>query len=210
MSKSIFITFEGGEGAGKTTQIKLLAEYMRKNNKPVELTREPGGCPKAEQIRELIVKGNVDDLDEVSEFLLFSAARHEHVRQKIKPLLDNGNCVISDRFYLSSYVYQSFAGGLDFDFVENITKKVIKNCEPDLTIVLDINPIHGIARATQRELFQDELRMESKKLEYHEKVRQGFLKAAKTSDKIIVINAEQDLNDIHIQIVTELENRKLI
>ena len=210
MSKGFFIAFEGGDGSGKTTQIKLLAKYLKDREVPVHLTKEPGGCDMADKIRNLLVKGDVNSLDDLSEFLLFSAARHEHVRTTIKPMLDNGHSIITDRFYLSSYTYQSFAGGLDFEFVENITKKAIMGCEPELTFVLDINPIHGIARARERQLFQDELRMESKKLAYHEKIREGFLKAADTSDNIIVIDAEQSVEEIHAEVIKHLENRKLI
>jgi len=205
-----FITFEGGEGAGKSTQIKMLVEHLKEKMILTHLTREPGGCDMAEKIRDLLVKGSVNTLDELSELLLFSAARHEHVRQKIRPLLDKNYCVISDRFYLSTYVYQSFAGGLDFDFVEMVTKKAIEGAEPNLTILLDIDPKVGLVRSMDNEITHDEKRFEGKDIEFHEKVRQGFLDAAKTSENIIVIDGSQDLEKVHQDIINELEKRDII
>lgn len=209
-NNGIFITFEGGEGAGKTTQIKMLNDYLKNNGLSAYLTREPGGCPVAEQIREILVKGKADNLDEISELLLFSAARHEHVRTKINPLLADKKWVISDRFYYSTYVYQHFAGGLDFSTVEQVTKLAIGSTEPDLVFLLDIDPVEGLSRANERELFQDEDRFESKKLEFHKKVREGFLQIAEQNDNVVVINAQQPLETIHNQIIDALKNRKLI
>jgi len=210
VKQGMFITFEGGEGAGKSTQIKMLVDYLKEKMILTHLTREPGGCETSEKIRDLLVKGSVDSLDELSELLLFSAARHEHVRQKIRPLLDKNYCVISDRFYLSTYVYQSFAGGLDFDFVELVTKKAIEGAEPDLTILLDTDPKIGLIRSMSNETTHDEKRFEGKDIEFHERVRQGFLQAAKTSKKIVVIDATQSIDKVHQDILNELEKRDII
>lgn len=209
-NKGIFITFEGGEGTGKTTQIKLLSEYLKSKLIATHLTREPGGCDVSEKIREIVVKGKTDSIDELSELLLFSAARHEHVRQKIKPLLEDGKFVISDRFYHSTYVYQSFAGGIDFDFVEQVTKRAIRGAEPNLTIILDIDPVIGLDRARERVLFQDELRFENKELVFHNKVRQGFIEVSKKDKNAIVIDASGSVEQIHKKIIKVLEDRKII
>lgn len=206
--KGVFITFEGGDGTGKSTQIKMLNDYIKSKGINTHLTREPGGCPVSEKIREILLTGSVDNLDELSEALLFAASRHEHIRQVIRPKLDLGISVLSDRFYHSSYVYQSFAGGLDFEFVEYITKKAIKGTEPDLTIILDIDPAIGLERAKGRELFQEELRMESKAFEFHTNVRKGFLEAAK-SGNCVVINANQNIAKVHEDIIKVLEERNL-
>lgn len=210
MSKGIFITFEGGDGSGKSSQVAMLAKYLKDQKIPINLTREPGGCEIAEKIRKVVLTGEVDSLDAFSEFLLFTAARHEHVRQKIKPLLQSGQWVLSDRFYHSSYVYQSFSGGLDFDFVQSLTKKAIEEIEPNITIVLDIDPKIGVFRAKGRDLFQDELRMENKEFEFHQKNRQGFLNLAKNSDTMVIINANQSLEKVHQDIINTLKDRKII
>lgn len=209
-NKGLFITFEGGDGTGKSTQIKMLNEYIKSKNISTHLTREPGGCPIAERIREIILTGKVDNLDELSEFLLFTAARHEHVRQVIAPKLELGICVLSDRFYQSSYVYQSFAGGLDFNFVEDLTNKAVGKTQPNLTVILDIDPVIGLERAKDRELFQEELRMESKAFKFHKKVREGFLKSAETSKNSIVINANQTIEKVHQDIIKAIEEKGLI
>lgn len=209
MNKSIFIAIEGGEGSGKSTQIKLLLDYLKNKGILTHLTREPGGCPVSEDIRNIIVKGDANKIDELSELLLFSAARHEHVRQTIRPLLDKGYAVVSDRFYLSTYVYQSFAGGLDFNTVEQITKLAIKGTEPDLTILLDIEPKLGLLRSMENTTTHDEKRFESKSLEYHEKIRQGFLNAAKHDDTTIVVNANQDVEKVHQDIIKLIEERDI-
>lgn len=209
MNKSIFIAIEGGDGSGKSTQIKLLLNYLKNKDTLTYLTREPGGCPVSEDIRNIILKGDANKLDDLSELLLFSAARHEHVRQTIKPMLDKGYTVISDRFYLSTYVYQSFAGGLDFKTVENITKLAIRGTEPDLTILLDIDPKVGLIRSIDNTTTHDEKRIESKPLEYHQKIRQGFLNAAKNDNTTVVVNANQGVEKVHQDIITLIEERDI-
>lgn len=212
-NKGVFITFEGGDGTGKTTQIKMLNEYIKNKKIQTHLTREPGGCPISERIREILLTGEVDNLDELSEAFLFAASRHEHVRQVIKPTLEQGICVLSDRFYHSTYVFQSFAGGLDFDFVEYITKKAIDGVEPDLTIFLDLDHKVGIERSKGKSLLEfvggeEELRMESKALEFHKKAREGFLKAAEKGNSVI-INANQPIEGVHHDIIKALESKGL-
>ena len=138
--KKIFITFEGGEGSGKSTQIELLKNYFLKKGLPVTLTREPGGSLICEQIRDVLKDGNNGKMGKVTELLLFSAARSQHAEDIIVPALDRGDIVISDRFYDSSIVYQGYARGLGEKLVREVTKIAIGNLEPTLTLYLNIDP----------------------------------------------------------------------
>ena len=209
MMNNAFVAIEGGDGAGKTTQIKMLLKYLEDKGVKTHLTREPGGCPVSEEIRNVILQGDVEKLDDLSELLLYSAARHEHVRQKISPMLNDGYTVISDRFYLSTYAYQSFAGGLAFELVERITKEVIKGTEPNLTLLLDIDPEIGLQRSMDNTATNHEKRLESKPLAYHQKIRQGFLQAAEADDTTVVIDASQSVEKIHQDIIKAIEERNM-
>lgn len=183
--KSAFITFEGGEGAGKSTQIKRIADYLNELSIDHILTREPGGTPLAEKIRNLLVKGKADAMDPTTEYLLFSAARRDHIEKVIKPALAKGQWVLCDRFYDSSYVYQGLSPlperALNVDFMDQVYTAIAgEDFKPDMTFVFDIDPETGLGRAGKRGKIdtasQDENRFESKGLEFHNRIRQGFLK----------------------------------
>ena len=183
--KSAFITFEGGEGAGKSTQIKRIADYLNELGIGHILTREPGGTPLAEKIRDLLVKGKADAMDPTTEYLLFSAARRDHIEKVIKPALAKGQWVLCDRFYDSSYVYQGLSPlperALNVDFMDQVYTAIAgEDFKPDMTFVFDIDPETGLGRAGKRGKIdtasQDENRFESKGLEFHNRIRQGFLK----------------------------------
>ena len=143
MTRPLFISIEGGDGAGKGTQIRLLTKWLHAQKIKFLLTREPGGCPSAETIRTLVVEGEDDDWDGVSELLLYSAARREHIRKTILPALESGHWVISDRFADSTTVYQGEGRGVPYDDIEKIHDMVIGENWPDLTIILDIDPKVG-------------------------------------------------------------------
>lgn len=206
------ITFEGGEGCGKSTQIKLLAEYLGAKNITFTQTREPGGTESAEQIRELLVTGDKDKWNGVTEILLHYAARIEHVEKLIKPALKKGEIVISDRFFDSTIAYQGYGHKVDLKVIEKIQKAVLGNFSPDLTFVFDIPPEKGLARAGKR--FEDqndssEDRYETMDLEFHEGVRKGFLEIAEKNPKrCIVIDADDKIENIHNQIIKIIEERK--
>ena len=180
-----FITFEGGEGAGKSTQIKRISAYLSERGVPYIVTREPGGTALAEKIRDLLVKGKADAMDPSTEYLLFSAARRDHIEKVIKPALAQGKWVLCDRFYDSSYVYQGLSPqkdrALDLGFMDRIYREIAgEDFEPDLTFIFDIDPEIGLGRTGKRgqvdKTSQEENRFESKGLEFHHRIRQGFLK----------------------------------
>lgn len=169
--KGKFITFEGVEGAGKSTQSKMFVEYLNKNGIDAVWTREPGGCPEAEEIRNIIINGSVDKLDGMSELLLMYAARKLHTEKKIKPLLKEGKVVVSDRYFDSTFAYQGFGSGIDLEKINTMRKIVLDDFKPDLTIILDIDIKEGLERANKR---GDANRFEAKKIEFHNRVRDGF------------------------------------
>ncbi|MCA3555553.1 dTMP kinase [Aestuariivirga sp.] len=172
---SLFITFEGGEGSGKSTQIRRLAATLQGQGRDVLITREPGGTPEAEAIRSLLVSGDVARWTAKSEALLNYAAREQHLDQVIRPALAGGKTVLCDRFMDSTRAYQGYAGGCDLGFIDALEKAVVGPARPGLTLIFDIDPAIGLARARSRGDAQAEDRYERKGLVFHEKLREGFL-----------------------------------
>ena len=194
--RGLFITFEGGEGCGKTTQIQHLAFRIKNiTSAPFVVTREPGGVPAAELIREILVNGDDETWRPVTEGLLMSAARHEHVEQIIRPALAQNKLVISDRFVDSTIVYQGIVGGVSSDDIAAMNKIACGDISPDVTIILDIDSQIGLARAKSRGGGED--RFEAKGNAYHEHVRAGFLEiAANSSSRCVVIDANRKPDEI--------------
>lgn len=194
------ITFEGGEGSGKTTQIALLADRLRAFGVRVVVTREPGGCPMAEKIRALLVTGQPGDLESRSEWLLMLAARVEHIRKLIRPALERGDWVLCDRFADSTLAYQGHGRGIDWQHLELMNRFVLGGLQPDLTLLLDIDPSIGLLRAgTQRQPLAvvdpvaAENRFEQEALAFHQRVRAGFLELAQANPtRFRVIDATMD------------------
>lgn len=185
-----FITFEGGEGAGKSTQIKLLCEHLEKRGIAFAKTREPGGTPGAEAIRGLLVQGDTDRWDAESEALLHYAARRDHVERMIHPALDAGIWVVSDRFADSTMAYQGYAHGLGREWVGRLHDLVLGDFAPDLTIVLDVPVAAGLARAGKRG--GDETRYERLGTAFHQAVRDGFLDIARREPARCVVIDSRD------------------
>lgn len=210
MTKGVFITFEGGEGCGKTTQIKLFADYLKNKGYDVVLTREPGGSQGAEEIRSLLLKGDTNKWDKLTEILLFSAARRDHLVKKIWPALNKGQVVISDRFADSTLAYQGYGYGADKQIIQtanDMYRLIADDFRPDITFILDINPEIGVSRSMAR-IDNNEQRFENMDLTFHHNLRNGFLDIAKTDPKrYIVIDASQDIEHVHQEIISKFEGR---
>lgn len=197
MARGLFITFEGGEGAGKSTQIRRLAGRLAALDHQVVTTREPGGSPGAEAIRDLLVKGAVDRWSPLTETLLMFAARRDHLERVIAPALGAGGLVLCDRFYDSTRAYQGAGGGTAADLIQSLERHVVGDLIPDLTLVLDLPVSVGLARAAARG--EGEARFEAKGAAFHERLRAGFLAiAAREPERCVVIDA-----DAPIEAVTE-------
>lgn len=204
--KGFFISLEGGEGSGKTTQIALLKDAFAKAKKDAVFTREPGGCPEAEAIRKLLLTGAGDKWQPLTETLLFQAARVEHVQRLIKPSLEAGKHVISDRFFDSTCVYQGHARGLGVTYMKALHQLTVGDFTPDLTIYVDIKPEDGLKRASSRQ--GNETRFESLDISFHHKVREGFMQAAASEpQRFAVIDGAQAKEQVHAQIRAALDQR---
>lgn len=183
-SPGAFIAFEGGEGAGKSTQEQLLAEHLIAAGHEVVRTREPGGTPAAEAMRNIVLSPQYLGLDARSEALLFAAARGEHVARVIRPALDRGAVVVCDRYLDSSVAYQGYGRDLGAEKVRDLSLWATSNLLPDLTIVLDIDPLLGLTRITNPD------RLEAEPIEYHVRVRAAFLAiAGADSERYLVLDA---------------------
>ena len=176
----LFVTFEGGEGAGKSTQIRLLAEALRERGLTVLMTREPGGSKGAEAVRHVLLSGAAEPYGIRMEAILFAAARSDHVEQAIRPALFRGTVVLCDRFMDSSRVYQGITGNLEQPFIEALERVAINGIVPDCTIIFDLPAAVGLERARKRSAGPEEQpdRFEKEKLETHEKRREAFLDIA--------------------------------
>lgn len=200
-----FISFEGGEGSGKTTQIKLLANWIQSVWRGrVTQTREPGGTHGAELIRQLLVTGDQERWDSVTEALLMTASRRDNLMRIIKPALDKGEAVITDRFFDSTTVYQGRVGGAALELVQALNTLCLDHIRPDITILLDIDPELGLSRSIRTE--NDETRFEGKGLAFHQQVREGYLALATAEpDRFMVIDASRNEKAIHDDIIAQLE-----
>lgn len=189
-----FITFEGGEGAGKSTQVRLLAERLRERSVDVVETREPGGTPRSEKIREFLLSGQAKDYGAMGEAVLFSAAREDHVRALIRPALERGDWVLCDRFSDSTAAYQGAASGVKPGLVRALERVAVDQTMPDLTFVLDLPPEAGLKRAAQRKGKSTEPpdRFEGMNLRFHEALREAFLTIARERpERCVVIDGQQ-------------------
>jgi dTMP kinase len=195
-SRARFITFEGGEGVGKSTQIKRLLQNLQRHEIEAVRTREPGGTPKAEAIRSFILQGRSESWGPGAEAVLFAAARLDHVNQLIAPNLRNGTWVLSDRFHDSTRAYQGLTGGVDDKLIAGLESLALDGHTPDLTIVLDMDPEAAFKRVADRAV-EDGLaltgdRFEKEELDWHKRLREGFLAIARDNpERCVVISAAQ-------------------
>jgi dTMP kinase len=196
--KGAFITLEGGEGAGKTTQARHIAERLRKHGIEAITTREPGGSPGAEVLRDVLLAGKLKDLGAKAEAIIFSAARIDHIDHTIAPALASGTWVICDRFADSTRVYQGTLGGIEAEFLKLLEQVTLDGLRPDLTLILDLPPEIGLARAAARrgpDVATD--RFESEGILFHEALRQAYLDlAAAEPQRCVVVDATQDEEEV--------------
>jgi dTMP kinase len=192
----MFITFEGGEGAGKSTQVKLLAERLKSAGRQVVVTREPGGTPQAESLRNLLVSGDTDSWSAEAEALLNYAARDSHLNAVIRPALKDGATVLCDRFMDSTRAYQGYAGACTFRLLDELERSIIGDTRPQLTLIFDLNPVIGLERARSRGAGAED-RFERKGLAFHQRLREGFMEIAKADPKRCrVINASESIETV--------------
>lgn len=197
-----FITFEGIEGSGKSTQVKLLVKYLESRNIPYLSTREPGGTPIAEAIRKILLDPACFEMLPETELLLYNASRVQHTGELILPALKAGKIVICDRYYDSTYAYQGAARELDTDIIDTLTRYATFDTVPELTILLDLPVEQGLARITARSLD----RLEQEDISFHEKVRQQFLFIAKKqASRYLVLDGSQAPEELHNQILRALK-----
>jgi dTMP kinase len=198
--RGLFLTFEGGEGSGKSTQARLLVEALKREGVSVLATREPGGTPLAEKLRASVVEAGEEPWLPESELLLFLAARFEHVQRVILPALQSGVTVVCDRFVDSTRAYQGMAKGLGTALIDPLHRLLFGNLTPDVTFLLDIDPEQGLTRAASRH--GTETRFEALGLDFHTRLREAFLGfAAAEPERIRVIDAARDMADIHTEIM---------
>ena len=206
--KGTFITFEGCEGVGKSRQIHMLEEYLQKHGVKYYLTREPGGTPVSEQIRNVILDGKNVSMTDECEALLYAAARVQLLKETIKPKLDAGELVLCDRYIDSSLAYQGYARGLGVEFIEKINDYAIKNFMPDYTLFLDLTPEQAFKRKGGVDKGD---RVELSGMEFHEKVYNGYKALAeKDKERFIVIDASGEKHETHAKIISALKEKGVI
>lgn len=200
----MFITFEGIDFCGKSTQIELLKSYLLKNKKKVQVIREPGGTEISEKIRTMLLDKENSKMLMETEFLLFSASRAQLVREKIRPYLDEGIYVISDRFHDSSTTYQGYGRGISIEVVLSIHKLAIGNTIPDVTFFIDI-PVDAAEQRRQEKLSEYLDRIEISDMGFFSRVRNGYLELAKNENRFRILNGMDNIEKIHEKIINEIE-----
>ena len=193
----MFITFEGGDGCGKSTQQKRLGDWFRSQGREVVLCRDPGSTPLGDAVRDILLHGKELHIVDRTEMFLFMAARCQMVEELIRPALESGKVVLSDRFLLSSFVYQGYAGGVSMDELTVTGRIATAGVMPDLSIVLDLPYEIGLERMGRRAAPD---RMEEKGEIYHRRVRDGFLKLAENDSRCVVVDADASIDEVEEEI----------
>lgn len=204
MPKGRFITLEGGEGVGKSTNLRFITDWMRERDIDFIQTREPGGTPLAEQLRALLLENREESVDPTAELLMVFAARAQHLAQVIRPALARGAWVICDRFTDATYAYQGGGRGLDRGLIAQLEQTVQGDLRPDRVLLLDLDPEIGLSRAAETGAAD---RFESEKLGFFHKVRDAYLaRAAAAPDRYAVVNAARPLDEVQQRLAAELES----
>lgn len=208
MKPGLFVSFEGIEGCGKTTQISRLSGLLTERAVPHTITREPGGTAVGESIRKILLNSENINLTSAAELMLFYTSRSQNIQENIKPALDRGDIVICDRFYDASMAYQGYGRGLPLELIEKLTDLVCANYRPDLTILLDIEPRIGLTRARLRNSTQleDEGRFEAENLSFYKRIREGYLEIAKRNhNRIRTIQGDRSIELVGNDVLAVLE-----
>jgi dTMP kinase len=210
--KGKFITFEGGEGAGKSLQIKRFAEYLQNKGIDVVITREPGGTEVGKEIRKILVEGNKDKIDEITEILLFYADRRMNLERVVKPALEEGKYVISDRYNDSTIAYQFYGANKfsDTKIMDTIYNVVAGDLKPDLTVLLDVDVKTGLERSFKKAegMETKELRFENVKVDFHQRLRNGYLEMAKNEpERFVVVNANNSVDEVFDELIEKTRSR---
>lgn len=205
----LFVTFEGIEGCGKTTQIGLLNDFLALREMPAHLTREPGGTIIGDEIRRILLDSKNHNMVPLCELLLYAASRAQHVASVIQPILDKGHIVLCDRFTDATVAYQGYGRGFPLDQIDVMNQLATKGLQPDLTFLLDCDPKVGVDRALQRNLSrtksQKEDRFDNEVIEFHQKVRQGYLDLAKDDPRrFFILDATANIEIIHQQVTEKM------
>lgn len=202
-TEGLFITFEGLEGAGKSTQADMLVRYLEREGYPVLQTREPGGTPIGEAVRDLLIDPRYKEMDPLTEVFLFAAARRQHVEQVIRPQLAEGNIVVCDRFSDATMAYQGYGGGVHLTQIREVNAMTLWRLQPDLTFYLDVEPYLGIARLKERyhrgELGPD--RIERNDIGFFERVREGYLDLAREENRVRCLDGSAEPQVVHQKVV---------
>lgn len=205
MTKGFMVVFDGSNGAGKTTVIKGVEQYLNAKGYNVVLTREPGGTPIGEKIREVILDPSTPEMSFITELMLFGAGRAQHITQKIIPALEQGKIVISDRFDAATFSFQHYARGIDLDTITKINDLALDGFSPEMNIILDLDPSEGLKRVHSRGEGLD--RMEDEKAEFLIKARNGYLTQAKQlPDKFEVIDAAQSKEKVLADVLAIIDS----
>ncbi|MED4126877.1 dTMP kinase [Shouchella miscanthi] len=206
MQKGLFISVEGGEGAGKTTVVDKIESTLKERKYTVLRTREPGGVELAEQIRNLLLHTEQIDMDDRTEALLYAAARREHLVKKVLPAIESGAIVLCDRFIDSSLVYQGYARGIGMEEVWKINQFAVEGHLPDLTLYFDVSPEVGLARV-KKDQVRDWNRLDQETMNFHKKVEKGYkLLVESEQERIKVIQAERSFEEVYHQALTIIED----
>lgn len=207
MTKGVFITFEGTEGVGKSTQVKLLGEYLAKTNQPHVITREPGGDMIAEKIRKIVLGAENENMADETEALLYAASRAQHVKNVIIPALAEGKIVVCDRFVDSSIIYQAYGRGLSIEFVKNINEYALKNCTPNLTVLLDMTPEEAFKRKGGVDVGD---RIETSGNEFYERVNSAYKYLKEDKVRVVPIDPSGTKFETNEKIINLLKSKNLI
>ena len=201
----LFITLEGLEGSGKTTQQKYIVDELRDKGFDVLLTREPGATRLGKRIRKLLLDPEWSEMTPRAEILLFAADRAQHVEEVVKPALEDGKIVISDRYFDSNLAYQGYGRGLDIEIVKKINLWAVDYLKPDLTFFLDLPVEVGLARARAQTVDKLGDRLEREELKFYQQIRDGYLKLAEESERFRVIDANRSIKEVKVDILQVIE-----